>query len=218
MSDSLQPHVLQHTSLLYLSLSLRVCSNLCPLSQRCCLTISSSSTLFFFCLQTFPASGSFPKSLLASVAEVLEMMYMLVTQWCLLCNTMNCSPPGSSVHRILQARILEWVGISFSRGSSRPRNWTVFPAAPALAGGLFTTEPPGKPSLCIPSTFGGRDGFDVNRSHVFPQGALATFTLVWGGAKDEGAKARASWDGASLLFSGHHCSIADRTDPKLMEQ
>ena len=35
-----------------------------------------------------------------------------------------CSPPGSSVHRILQARILEWVAMSFSRGSSRPRNWT----------------------------------------------------------------------------------------------
>ena len=37
---------------------------------------------------------------------------------------MDCSPPGSSVHRILQARVLEWVAISFSRGSSWPRNWT----------------------------------------------------------------------------------------------
>ena len=37
---------------------------------------------------------------------------------------MDCSPPGSSVHGILQARILEWVAISFSRGSSWPRNWT----------------------------------------------------------------------------------------------
>ena len=36
----------------------------------------------------------------------------------------NCSPPGPSVHGILQARILEWVAISFSRGSSRPRNRT----------------------------------------------------------------------------------------------
>ena len=35
------------------------------------------------------------------------------------------SPPGSSVHRILQARILEWVAISFSRGSSRPTSWTL---------------------------------------------------------------------------------------------
>ena len=37
---------------------------------------------------------------------------------------MDCSPPGSSVHGIHQARILEWVAISFSRGSSQPRDWT----------------------------------------------------------------------------------------------
>ena len=43
------------------------------------------------------------------------------------CDTMDCSPPGSSVHlqvRILQVRILEWVTIPFSRGSSWPRDWT----------------------------------------------------------------------------------------------
>ena len=39
-----------------------------------------------------------------------------------LCHRMDCSPPGSSVHRILQARMLEWIAISSSRGSSRPRN------------------------------------------------------------------------------------------------
>ena len=37
---------------------------------------------------------------------------------------MDCSTPGSSVHGILQARILEWVAMSFSRGSSQPRDWT----------------------------------------------------------------------------------------------
>ena len=41
-----------------------------------------------------------------------------------LCNPRDCSPPGSSVHGILQARILEWVAIPFSRRSSWPRNWT----------------------------------------------------------------------------------------------
>ena len=41
-----------------------------------------------------------------------------------LCNPMDCSLPGSSVLRIFQARILEWVAISFSRRSSRPRDWT----------------------------------------------------------------------------------------------
>ena len=38
------------------------------------------------------------------------------------CNCMDCSPPGSSVHGILQARILEWVAIPFSKGSSQPRD------------------------------------------------------------------------------------------------
>ena len=41
-----------------------------------------------------------------------------------LCDPMDCSLPGSSVHGILQARILEWVAISFSRGSSQPRDQT----------------------------------------------------------------------------------------------
>ena len=48
---------------------------------------------------------------------------MLVTQLCLTsCNPMDGNLPGSSVHGILQVRILEWVAIPFSRGSSRPRD------------------------------------------------------------------------------------------------
>ena len=50
-----------------------------------------------------------------------------VTQSCLtLCDPMDCSLPGSSVHGIFQARVLDWVAISFSRGSSWPRDWTGF--------------------------------------------------------------------------------------------
>ena len=49
----------------------------------------------------------------------------LVTKSCLaLCDPIDCSQPDSSVHGLLQARILEWVAISFSRGSSRPRDQT----------------------------------------------------------------------------------------------
>ena len=49
----------------------------------------------------------------------------LVTKLCLtLCDPMEWSPPGSSVHGIFQARILEWVAVSFSRGSSQPRDQT----------------------------------------------------------------------------------------------
>ena len=50
---------------------------------------------------------------------------VLVAQLCLnCCNPMDCSPPGSSAHGILQARILEWVTIPSCRGSSRPRDQT----------------------------------------------------------------------------------------------
>ena len=59
---TLQPHVLQDTRLPCLSLSPWVCSTSCPLSQWCHPTISSSVTHFFSCLQSFPASGSFPTS------------------------------------------------------------------------------------------------------------------------------------------------------------
>ena len=59
-----------------------------------------------------------------------------VTYSCLtLCDPMDCSLPGSSVQEILQARILEWVAISFSRGLSQPRDQTlVF----CIAGRFFT--------------------------------------------------------------------------------
>ena len=52
-----------------------------------------------------------------------------------LCDLMDCSLPDSSVHRILQARILEWVPFPFSRGSSQPRDQT---QVSCIAGGLFT--------------------------------------------------------------------------------
>ena len=51
-----------------------------------------------------------------------------------LCDPIDCSPPGSSLHGILQARILEWVAISFSRGSSQPRDRT---QVSHIAGRLF---------------------------------------------------------------------------------
>ena len=62
MSNSLQPHELLHIWLPCPSLSARVCSNSCPLSWLCYLTISSSVISFSFCPQSFPASGSFPMS------------------------------------------------------------------------------------------------------------------------------------------------------------
>ena len=57
-----------------------------------------------------------------------------------LCNPMGRSPPGSSVHGILQARILEWVAMPSSRGSSGPRDQTQVFCVSALACGFFTTS------------------------------------------------------------------------------
>ena len=59
-----------------------------------------------------------------------------------LCDPMDCSPPGSYVHGILQAEILEWVAIPFSKVSSWPRDGT---CVSCVGSEFFSTEPPGKP-------------------------------------------------------------------------
>ena len=53
------------------------------------------------------------------------------------CDPIDCSPPGSSVHRILQARIVECIAMPVSRGSFGPRDQTHISKSPALAGGFF---------------------------------------------------------------------------------
>ena len=62
----------------------------------------------------------------------------------ILCDLMDCSPPGSPVHGILQARILDRVAMTFSRGSSCPRDRTQFPA---LQADSLLSEPPGEPII-----------------------------------------------------------------------
>ena len=58
-------------------------------------------------------------------SQICVCKHVLVAQSCpTLCDPMDCSTPGSSVHEIFQARILEWVAISFSRGSSQPKDRT----------------------------------------------------------------------------------------------
>ena len=71
----------------------------------------------------------------------------LVTQSCpTLCNSMDCSPQGFSVHGILQARILKWVAIPLSRGSSWPKDQTwVSCRSPSSQADSVPSEPPGKP-------------------------------------------------------------------------
>ena len=66
--------------------------------------------------------GKSPTWLFNQSSSTFNSFTSLSRVW--LCDPMDCSPLGSSVHGILQARILEWVAISFSRGSSRPRDQT----------------------------------------------------------------------------------------------
>ena len=70
--------------------------------------LEALSTLYF---------GGFYGGFITWVSEVAQSCPTL-------CNPMDCGPPGSSVHGIFQARVLEWVAISFSKGSSQPRDRT----------------------------------------------------------------------------------------------
>ena len=81
------------------------------------------------------------------VAALGELCYgVLVIQSCpTLCDPMDCSPPGSSVHGILQARILEWLPFP-SRGDLP--NPGIKPGSPALQTNSLPSEPPGKPLCC----------------------------------------------------------------------
>ena len=71
----------------------------------------------------FKKTNKIPGATLPNICIIITLQSgseVRIGQWCLTpCNPMDCSLPGSSVHEILQARILEWVSIPFSRGSSR---------------------------------------------------------------------------------------------------
>ena len=77
----------------------------------------------------------------------MKKVKVLVAQSCpTLCDPMACSPPGSSVHGILQARIVEWVAISSARASSQPKDQTCISR---IAGRFFTAQLPVKPYSCF---------------------------------------------------------------------
>ena len=81
------------------------------------MTDSSWHCLFFY-------EGSLLSLFSYWFMELLYMCLLVAQLYLTLCDPTDCSPPGSSVHGILQARILEWIAFSFSRGSSQPRDWT----------------------------------------------------------------------------------------------
>ena len=85
-----------------------------------CVQHVSPNGLFLLLERNLPSFLPLPKELLASLSS-----QSLIAQLCpTLCDLLDCSPPGSSVHRILQVRMLEWVAITFSRGSSLPSDQT----------------------------------------------------------------------------------------------
>ena len=97
-------------------------------------------------LQTFSFTSAF--SIYQALLLLLLSLYILSDSW----NSMDYSPPDSSVHGISQAGILEWVAISFSRGSSRPRDQTHFSCIQGRLFNLWATREANemnKQPLCI---------------------------------------------------------------------
>ena len=120
---------------------------------------------------------------------------------------MDCSPSGSTVYGILQARILEWVTISSSRGSSQPRDQTTSPMSPALQVDSLPAESSGKPdslkvsAKCSTETLGRiRDGEGEIESHV----GIMLREVSGSGDRGDGSLTSGSPAGAS--GSGWRCS------------
>ena len=95
-------------------------------------------------LTILPLSSSLEAQVKSGTRSQNSLMMLCYARLSLtLCDPMDCSPTGSSVQGISQARVLEWVAISFSRGSSWPRNWT---CVSCIAGKFFTHfSPQGSP-------------------------------------------------------------------------
>ena len=122
---------------------------------------AASGTALFFRTPISDRSKVFPVSSGEEMREVQRNSFYMF-KWLLpvlacvlscfshvwLHNPMGCSLSGSSVHGILQARILEWVAISFSGGTSWPRDQTRISVSPALAASSLPLAPPGKPYHC----------------------------------------------------------------------
>ena len=116
VSDSLWPHGLQYTRPPCPSPTPGIYQNSLSIESVMPSTISSSVVAFSSCLQSFPAPRSFQMSQFFASSGP------------------SSHPLDYTVHGILQARILEWVAIPFSRRSSQPRDWT---QVSCIAGGLL---------------------------------------------------------------------------------
>ena len=122
--------------------------------------------LFFSYANIKEAKLCFFSLMFVCVCVCVRVHVRLVTQsHPTLCNTMDHSPPASSVHGILQARMLEWISFPFSRGSSQPRDWT---RVSCIAGGFFTIwvtrEAPMCVSICLKIVFKAKNNLSFRLS------------------------------------------------------
>ena len=155
MSDSLQSLGLSHTRPLCSPLFPWVCSNSCPLSWWCYLTISSSAAPFSCDLQSFSASGSFPMMLFTSGGQgIILISYFIVIillslyYYCCCCSVAKSSPTLLQPHGLYTSRllcpwnslefsrILEWVVMPFSR-----RSPGIEPGSSVLLADSWPSEP-----------------------------------------------------------------------------
>ena len=105
---------------------------------------------YAFSSRNWPSTCFQPVSFFPPLFELFLSRWSMQTQLSLtLWGPRYCSLPGSSVHGILQARILEWVAISSSRGSSRLRDWTQVTCTSCTGRQILCTVLPGKPSLLM---------------------------------------------------------------------
>ena len=111
-----------------------------------------------------------------------------------LCDPMDCSPPGSSIHGILQARILEWIAMPPSRGSSWPRDWTCVCYVSCIAKWIFlTTSATWKQNGAKPTHV---MSLHLTRKTVDVSGELCDFP------EHSESETRVSWAGTGLLWPG----------------
>ena len=125
-----------------------------------------------------------------------------VAQSCLtLYDPMDCSLPGSSVHGILQARVLEWVAISFSRGSSWPRVWT---RVSCIVGRCFTVAK-SQTKLSDWTTNNSKMKTGWNAQQIGPSQCGWPRGLCWSSEGQDGGRGSIRWSG--LILSSYKQDI-----------
>ena len=83
----------------------------------------------------------------SNLSKVFASMCSVAQSCPTLWDLIDCSPSSSSVYGSFPEKIVQWVAISFSRGFSRPQDQPSVSCSSCIAGGFFTAEPPGKPTI-----------------------------------------------------------------------